>query len=147
MQCQRKLAEVKETRCEPCFHWKHNKLTVSAHFHPEPSPELALQLVLWSKLQVGYQISTGRLWLKRNHRQEGIPPSWLRLIVGACQCQTDYRWLRNAIAGMRGYSASESGALQRARGEVTWRMCAKMARLQQDLEKRAIAHFLIKNRL
>ena len=37
--------------------------------------------------------------------------------VGACQCQTDYRWLRNAIVGMRGYSASESGALQSAQGE------------------------------
>ena len=66
-------------------------------------------------MQVGYQISTGRPRLKRNHRQEGIPPSWLRLIVSACQCQTGYRWLRNAIVGMRGYSASESGALQIAR--------------------------------
>ena len=66
------------------FLLKHNKLTVSAYFHPELSPELALQ-------QVGYQILTGRLRLKRNHRQEGIPPSWLWLNVGACQFQTDYR--------------------------------------------------------
>ena len=73
-------------------------VTFTAHFHPG----LVLQLGSWYNLQVGYQISTGRPRLKRNHRQEGIPPSWLRLIVSACQCQTDYRWLRNAIVGMRG---------------------------------------------
>ena len=55
------------------FLLKHSKLTVSAYFYPEPSPELAL-------LQVSYQIVTGRLRLNRNHRQEGIPPSWIQLI-------------------------------------------------------------------
>ena len=108
-------------------------VTVSAHFYPG----LFLQLGSWSNLQVGYQISTGRPRLKRNHRQEGIPPSWLRLIVSACQCRTDYRCLRNAIVGMRGYSASEAGALQhiydcRDPEGVTW--CAKMARSEQALE-------------
>ena len=44
------------------FLLKHSKLTVSAYFHPELSPELALQ-------QVGHQILTGRLRLKRNRRQ------------------------------------------------------------------------------
>ena len=83
-------------------------VTVSAHFHPG----LVVQLGSWYDLQVGYQISTGRPRLKRHHGQEGIPPSWLRLIVSACQCQTDYMCLRNAIVGMRGYSESESGALQ-----------------------------------
>ena len=88
-------------------------VTVSAHFYPG----LFLQRGSWSNLEVSYQISTGRPRLKRNHRQEGIPPSWLRLIVSACQCRTDYRCLRNAIVGMRGYSASQSGALQSSRGE------------------------------
>ena len=86
---------------------------MSAHFYSG----LALHQGSWSELQVGYQISMGRPRRKRNHRQEGFPPSWLRLIVSACQCQTDYRCLRNAIAGMRGYSASEPGALLGARGE------------------------------
>ena len=62
-------------------------VTMSAHFHPE----LVLQLGSVSNLQMGYQISTGRPRLEHNHRQEGIPPSWLRLIVSVCQCQTDYR--------------------------------------------------------
>ena len=50
-------------------------LTVSAHFYSG----LVLHQVSWSELQVGYQISMGRPRLKRNHRQEGFPPSWLRL--------------------------------------------------------------------
>ena len=101
-----------------------------AHFHSEPSPELALQLGSGSKLQVGYQIPTGRLRLKRNHRQEGIPPSWLRINVGACQ--TDYRWLRNAIEGMRGYSATESGAMQSSGEEVTCQNGAFTARAREE---------------
>ena len=50
-------------------------LTVSAHFYSG----LVLHQGSWSELQVGHQISMGRPRLKRNHRQEGFPPSWLRL--------------------------------------------------------------------
>ena len=50
-------------------------LTVSAHFYSG----LVLHQGSWPELQVGYQISMGRPRLKRNHRQEGFPPSWLRL--------------------------------------------------------------------
>ena len=61
-----------EIRRKSRVHWVHNNQpTVNAHLHPA----LALQLDWESKLQVGYQFWTDRPWLKRNHRQEGIPPS------------------------------------------------------------------------
>ena len=71
-----------ETRYEPAS-TENTVVNVSAHL------QLALDLQLcWrSHLQMGYHFSTDRPCMKRNQRQDGLPPSWLplaRVSMGVC---------------------------------------------------------------